>query len=120
MSGKLDAWITGNHGLDHPDNAPLESVLCAHCRVSHNPEDITDTLCDDCRKHGKRRCHYCEDIRNLDEMRAWYAPMSGHETETLCEDCAREYCEDCGHACFDGEGYRLYPCFVSLRDRESG
>ena len=43
--GQLDAWITGNHGEDHPDNVEEDQTRCPWC---DRPMDGLNESCDVC------------------------------------------------------------------------
>jgi len=127
---KLDAWITGNYGEDHPDNTPALE-FCDGCLNDIEPENMSEnnpeSICADCYRAGARRCDYCGELEKIEAMfseappsplRVKYLAERGRSfhLEKFCEDCREATCEDCkGNPEFCRSNY----CMIPLKKAEA-
>jgi len=130
---RMDAWITGNYGEDHPDNRE-RFEKCEACGERESIEDLIDSgddsrfICWECfHNHEMRLCDGCGDCFPLDDMLSDKLPSEARKVkarelriridcETYCEACKCELCENCkGHPDF----CRDELCLIPLRSREA-
>jgi hypothetical protein len=102
---KLDAWITGNHGEDHPNNIEQRSRCEACGELDIVEADMAEqcggkALCEHCYGVEEiRLCVWCYSPNELDSM--WAADVSKRyrardHFELFCEACGEDLAEDKG------------------------